>query len=112
MKLYGVTLDFNDMKSCGLLPELCLDWDHRSEELSENEKLISYWEHNLQNLLKETKNVVVGNIENRSIIYSADKKAIDLIQKHFKEIELSTVLYEELIQCDYCIKHDYLKVNK
>ena len=40
MELYGVTLDFDDMRSCGLLPDLCADWDHRSEELTENEKLL------------------------------------------------------------------------
>lgn len=109
MKLYGVSLDFNDMRSCGILPDMCVDWDHRSEELSENEKLLSYWDEHLKSLLDETKNVVVGNIENKSLVFSADEKAIDLIKKHFPEIKITTAEYEEIIQCDYCIKHDYLK---
>lgn len=109
MKMYGVALDFNDMKSCGLLPDLCIDWDHRSEELSENEKLLSYWDKHLEELLGETKDVVVGNMEHKSVVYSADDKAIDLIKKHFKEIDISSAEYDDIIQCDYCIKHDYLK---
>lgn len=109
MKLYGITLDFDDMRSCGLLPDLCLDWDHRSEELTENEKLLSYWDDNIKTLLSKTKNVVVGNIENKSIVYSADKEAIDIIRNIFKEMELSTIHYDEIRQCDHCIKHDYLK---
>ncbi len=109
MKLYGITLDFNDMKSCGLLPDMCLDWDHRSEELSENEKLISYWDNRLKALLNETKNVVVINDENISMVYSADKEAIDLIKKHFKEIELNSVEYEKMHRCDFCIEHDYIQ---
>ncbi len=109
MKLYGVTLDFDDVKSCGLLPDLCVDWDHRSEELTENEKLLSYWEENIQKLLEKTNNVVVGNIENKSIAYSADDKAIQIIKKLFKEIKLSSIHYDEIQQCQNCIKHDYLK---
>lgn len=109
MKLYGITLDFDDMRSCGLLPDLCLDWDHRSEELTENEKLLSYWDDNIKTLLSKTKNVVVGNIENKSIVYSADKEAIDIIRNIFKEMELSTIHYDEIRQCDHCIQHDYLK---
>ena len=30
-------LDFDDMKTCALLPELCVNWDRGSEELSEVE---------------------------------------------------------------------------
>jgi len=109
MKLYGVTLDFDDMRSCGLLPELCLDWDHRSEELTENEKLLSYWDQNIKKLLKQTQNVVVGNIANKSIAYSADDEAIDVIKSLFKEIELTSIHYDEIDQCEHCITHDYLK---
>jgi len=109
MELYGVTLDFDDMRSCGLLPDMCLDWDHRSEELTENEKLLSYWDQNLKNLLDETQDVVVGNIENKSVVYSADEEAIYLIKKHFREIELSKANYEDITNCEFCITHDYLK---
>lgn len=109
MKLYGITLDFDDMKSCGLLPDLCLDWDHRSEELTENEKLLSYWDTNIQELLEKTDQVVLGNIGNKSVIYSADEKAVELIQKQFKEMQLSSINYDEIDQCENCIKIDYLK---
>lgn len=109
MKLYGITLDFNDMKSCGLLPDMCLDWDHRSEELSENQKLLSYWDKHLKDLLDETNKVVVINDEHKSMVYSKDKNAVDLIKKHFKEIELSAIDYENMNRCDYCVQHDYLQ---
>ena len=109
MKLYGITLDFNDMRSCGLLPDMCLDLDHRFDELSENEKLISYWENNLKELLEETKKLVIVNDENKSMVYSAETEAIDLIKKYFKEIELSIVDYENINRCDYCVQHDYLQ---
>lgn len=109
MKLYGVTLDFDDIKSCGLLPDLCLDWDHRSEELTENEKLLSYWDKNIQKLLGKTKKVVVGNIANKSVAYSADEEAIEIIKSIFKEIKISSVHYDEIRECQECIVHDYLK---
>ncbi|MCP4970435.1 MAG: hypothetical protein GY932_07580 [Arcobacter sp.] len=109
MILRGVTLDFDDIKSCGLLPDLCIDWDHGSEELSENEKLISYWDQNVKELLDKTQNVVIGNIANKSVVYSADEEAIDLIKETFKEIELSSVSYSDIIECKECIVHDYLK---
>ena len=108
MKLYGVSLDFDDIKSCGLLPDMCIDWDHGSEELTENEKLLSYWDNNVQEILKKTDKVVLGNIGTKSIIYSADKEAIELIKEQFKEIELSSVDYDEIEQCENCIKIDYL----
>ena len=85
--LYGVTLDFDDIKSCGLLPELCRDWDHRSEELSENEKLLSYWDKNIAELLLRTQKVVIGNIGEKSIVYSADEKAIEIIKEIFKKLK-------------------------
>jgi hypothetical protein len=109
MKLYGVTLDFDDIKSCGLLPDLCLDWDHGSEELTENEKLISYWDENVKKLLNKTQNVVVGNITNKSVAYSEDEEAIQIIKDIFKEIEISSIQYEEILKCQECIVHDYLK---
>lgn len=109
MELQGVTLDFNDAKSCGLLPDMCLDWDRRSEELTENPKLLSYWDKNLKKLLSKTKNVVVGNIENKSMVYSADKKAINLIKKFFKEMKINKIEYDKIEKCQYCIEVDYLK---
>jgi len=109
MELYGVTLDFDDMKSCGLLPDLCLDWDHRSEELTENEKLLSYWDKNVEELLEKTDKVVLGNIGNKSVVYSADEKAVELIKNQFKEMQLSSIKYDEIDQCENCIKVDYLK---
>lgn len=108
MELYGVTLDFDDMKSCGLLPDLCLDWDHRSEELTENEKLLSYWDKNVEELLEKTDKVVLGNIGNKSVVYSADEKAVELIKNQFKEMQLSSIKYDEIDQCENCIKVDYL----
>ena len=35
MELQGVTIDFDDRKTCGLLPDLCLQWDFRTDELDE-----------------------------------------------------------------------------
>ncbi|PLY05177.1 MAG: hypothetical protein C0625_14195 [Arcobacter sp.] len=108
MELYGVTLDFDDMRSCGLLPDLCADWDHRSEELTENEKLLSYWDNNIKELLKKTDKVILGNIGNKSVLYSADENTVQLIKEQFKEMELSKIMYEEIDQCENCIKVDYL----
>ena len=108
MKLYGVSLDFNDMRSCGLLPDMCIDWDHGSEELSENEKLLSYWDKNVQEVLNKTQKVVLGNIGTKSLIYSADKEAIEIIKEQFKEIQLTSLDYDEIDQCENCIKIDYL----
>lgn len=106
--LYGVTLDFDDIKSCGLLPELCRDWDHRSEELSENEKLLSYWDRNIAELLLRTQKVVIGNIGEKSIVYSADEKAIEIIKEIFKEIKISSLEYNDILDCERCLTHDYL----
>ena len=108
MKLYGISLDFDDMRSCGLLPDMCINWDHGSEELSENEKLLSYWDKNVQEILNKTNKVVLGNIGTKSVIYSGDKEAIELIKNQFKEIELSSLDYNEIDQCENCIKIDYL----
>ena len=109
MKLHGVVLDFDDIKTCGLLPTLCLDWDRRSEELTENEKLIAYWDKNVKELLKQTKKIVIGNIGNKSIAYSADERSISIIKEVFKEIEISSLEYEEITHCENCITHDYLE---
>lgn len=109
MKLQGITIDFNDIKSCGILPDMCVDFDQRSDELSENENLLAYWDNRLENLMKETKDLVIVNDENKSLVYSANEKAIDLIKKHFKELELSSIDYEEIHKCDFCVQHDYLK---
>ena len=109
MKLHGVTLDFDDVKSCGLLPDLCVDWDHRSEELTENEKLLSYWDTNMEKLLSQTKKVVTGNIGNKSIAYSADEDAIMIIKDLFKEMEVKSIDYADIIHCENCITNDYLE---
>ena len=109
MKVFGITLDFDDMKSCGLLPDLCLDWDHRSEELTENEKLLSYWDKNIEKLSEQTDKLILGNIGNKSVVYSADEEAIKLIKEQFKEMELSSIDYENIDHCENCITVDYLK---
>jgi len=109
MKLYGVRIDFDNIKSCGILPDMCLDFDHRSDELSENEKLLSYWNNHINDLLEETKNLVVINDESTSMVYSANNNAIELIKKHFKEMQLETIEYENINKCDYCVQHDYLQ---
>lgn len=108
MKLYGVSLDFDDMRSCGLLPDMCRDWDHGSEDLSENEKLLSYWDNNVKEVLEKTDKVVLGNIGTKSVLYSADEDAVELIKKQFKEMELSSLDYTEIEHCENCIKVDYL----
>lgn len=108
MKLQGVSLDFDDMRSCGLLPDLCADWDHGSEELSENQKLLSYWDNNVKEVLDKTDKVVLGNIGTKSVLYSADKDAIELIKKQFKEMEISSIDYDKIDHCENCIKVDYL----
>jgi hypothetical protein len=109
MKLYGVTLDFDDVKSCGMIPELCVGWDSKYEDLAENEKLLSYWTDNIEKLFSKTKNIIFGNIGSKSIVFSADKEAIALISEIFKEIELTSIEYENIIRCENCIKHDYLE---
>lgn len=112
MKVYGVTLDFDDIKSCGLLPDLCVDWDHRSEELTENEKLLSYWNNNIKILLSKTDRVVTGNIGNKSIAYSADENAILIIKDIFKEMEIESIEYSDIMRCENCITNDYLENKK
>jgi len=110
MKLYGVSLDFDDMRSCGLLPDLCVGWDHGSEDLTENQELLSYWDNNIREVLNKTDKIVLGNINTKSVVYTADEKAINIIKEQFKEIELSCVDYDDIEQCENCIKVDYLNL--
>lgn len=108
MELQGITIDFDDKKTCGLLPDLCLQWDTRYDELEDNEELINYWDNNLNRVLSQTKKVVCGNIGEKSIVYSADKDAIEIIAKEFKELKLQKINYEDIIHCENCITNDYL----
>lgn len=108
MELQGITIDFNDKRTCGLLPELCLAWDERYDELDDNQELINYWESNLKKVVDKTHNIVSGNIETKSMLYSADPVAISLIKETFKEIEIETIEYDSMIKCDHCMDYDYL----
>lgn len=109
MRLQGITIDFYDKKTCGLLPDLCLTWDIRYDELEDNEELIKYWEESLNRVLSKTDKVVSGNVEGKSILYSADEEAIKIIKEEFSELELQTIEYEDIIRCEHCITHDYLE---
>ena len=60
MELQGITIDFDDKKTCGLLPELCLNWDEKYEELEDNEDLLQYWETNFKKITGETQNIIAG----------------------------------------------------
>ncbi len=111
MELYGITIDFNDKHTCGLLPELCLEWDERYDELDDNQELIDYWESNLKKVTDKTHNVVCGNIETKSILYSADPFAIDLIKENFKELRIDSIDYSKMVKCDHCLDYDYLDIN-
>lgn len=108
MKLQGVTIDFDDRKTCGLLPDLCLRWDFRTDELEDNEELVNYWEKNLEKVLAVSTNVVAGNMGTKSILYSADEKAIAAIQANYPELQLHTIEYDDIIKCENCLHHDYL----
>ncbi|NVJ54240.1 MAG: hypothetical protein HWD90_11120 [Campylobacteraceae bacterium] len=108
MKLQGITIDFYDKRTCGLLPDLCVQWDIRYDELEDNDELISYWENSLENVLSKTDKVVSGTVDGKSILYSADKDAIKIIQDEFKELELETIDYDDIMKCENCIKHDYI----
>lgn len=111
MKLQGITIDFNDRKTCGLLPELCLNWDEKYEELEDNQDLMHYWESNLKKITDKTNKIISGNIESKSIVYSADPEAIALIKEAFKEINLKTINYSDIMKCDHCLTCDYLDEN-
>jgi len=110
MELTGITLDFFDKKTCGLLPDLCFQWDIRYDELSDNEELLEYWQKHVDNIFKQTKNVVYVNNDNgRSLLYSADKDAIEIISKEFKDLKLQKITYAEIISAEKSgIFHDYL----
>ncbi|RXK07246.1 hypothetical protein [Halarcobacter bivalviorum] len=109
MKLQGITIDFYDKRTCGLLPDLCTQWDIRYDELEDNEELLKYWEESLKKVLAKTDKVVSGNVEGKSILYSADEEAIKIIKEEFSELELQTIEYEDIIRCEHCITHDYLE---
>ncbi len=111
MKLQGITIDFDDRKTCGLLPELCLNWDEKYEALEDNVDLINYWETNFKKIADKTDKIVAGNIEAKSIVYSADEEVISLIKETFKEINLKTIEYDDIMRCDHCLTHDYLDEN-
>ncbi|XOB63546.1 hypothetical protein ACMC56_06965 [Campylobacterota bacterium DY0563] len=109
MELQGITIDFYDKRTCGLLPDLCLNWDIRYDELEDNDELLKYWEESLNRVLSKTKNVVSGNMDGKSILYSADDEAIKIIKEEFKELELNKINYEDIIKCENCLKNDYLE---
>jgi hypothetical protein len=111
MEMYGITIDFNDKHTCGLLPELCLDWDERYDELDDNQELINYWESNIKKVLDKTHKIVCGNDETKSMIYSADPYAIGLIKDAFSEIKINTIEYSSISKCDHCLDYDYLDEN-
>ena len=111
MQLEGITIDFNDKKTCGLLPELCLEWDERYDELDDNQELINYWKTNLKKVLTKTDKLVSGSIGTKSILYSADEEAIHLIKEAFKEITPKKIDYKNIIKCDHCLDYDYLDEN-
>lgn len=108
MQLKGVSIDFNDRKTCGLLPDLCLKWDEKYDELEDNEELLKYWENNLNTITAQTHNIVSGNVGSKSIVFSHDEKAIALIKEVFKELALETIEYDDIIKCEHCLEYDYL----
>ncbi|ADG94502.1 hypothetical protein Arnit_2854 [Arcobacter nitrofigilis DSM 7299] len=109
MELWGITLDFFDKKTCALLPDLCLQWDIKYDELGDNKELLEYWEKHINNILEQTKDIVyVNNNEGRSLIYSANNEAIEIISKEFKDLKLQKVMYEDIISCETCVEHNYL----
>lgn len=108
MELQGVTIDFDDRKTCGLLPDLCLDWDLRADELADDTELVAYWENNLKKVLDKSSLVVAGNMGTKSILFSADDATIKLIEENFKELKLQTIDYDNILKCENCLHHDYL----
>lgn len=111
MQLEGVTIDFSDKRTCGLLPDLCLQWDLRHDELDDNTELVEYWENNLKKVLEKSDKIVSGNLGAKSILYSADSSTINVIKDVFKELKLKTIDYENVIKCEHCLHHDYLNEN-
>jgi len=109
MELLGITFDFYDKKTCGMLPDLCLELDERYDELEDNEKLLSYWERGVENILSQTNKVIHGTIDGKSIIYSADKEAIEIISNEFADLELQAIHYKELTDYEEeCFTNNYL----
>jgi hypothetical protein len=111
MTLHGVTMDFDDIRTCGLVPESCTDWDRGSEELNENHAFDLYWNKNIQELLSKTQKVVLGSDGNKSLVYTGDAEALIYIKEIFKEININTIEYEDINQCERCISLDYLKLG-
>jgi len=112
MTLHGITMDFDDIRTCGLIPDSCTNWDHGSEDLNENEAFDLYWNKNIQELLAKTQKVVVGNDGNKSLVYTADEEALSYIKEIFKEIKVTTIEYEDINQCERCVTLDYIKLSK
>ncbi|AXH09450.1 hypothetical protein CP960_10450 [Malaciobacter halophilus] len=111
MKLRGITIDFDDRRTCGLLPDLCLEWDEKYDELEDNQKLIDYWENNIKKVVSKTKNIVSGNIGSKAIVYSANEEAIAIIKDIFSDLSLSEIEYEDITKCERCLQYDYLDEN-
>jgi len=111
MTLHGITMNFDDIRTCGMIPDACANWDHGSEELSENEAFDLYWNQNIQKLLAKTQKVVIGSDGNKSLVYTADKEALSYIKEIFKEMIIDSIEYENINQCDRCITLDYLKLK-
>lgn len=111
MKLQGVSIDFDDVRTCGLLPDLCLRWDFRTDDMEDNTELVRYWEENLKKIVSLSSSVVAGNLGTKSIIYSADERTIGLIKDVFKELTLHEIEYEDILKCENCLHHDYLDKN-
>lgn len=108
MQLQGVEIDFGDRKTCGLLPQLCLQWDEKSDELEDNVELQAYWNENLNKVLQVSKEIVSGNMGTKSIVYSANEKAIAAIKEAFSDLTLHTISYDDIIKCERCLEYDYL----
>lgn len=109
MELKGISLDFADKKTCGLLPHLCLEWDEKYDQLEDNQKLIDYWDKNIKKVLSQTTKIVNGNIGSTAIIYSADKDAIKIIKNVFNNLELSSLKYDDIIKFERWLLNNYLK---
>jgi len=111
MLLHGVIMDFDDIRTCGLVPDACINWDQGSEELTENEAFDLYWNKNIQKLLSKTQKVVLGSEGNKSLVYTADEEALAYIKEIFHELNISSVEYKDINQCERCITLDYLKLK-
>lgn len=108
MNLKGIVLDYKDKKSCALLPDKCLAWDEKSEELQENEELIKYFEKNLDKVFSQTNKIIGGSIEGRGIVCSDDEEAIEIINNTFKELDLQNISSNEISKYNTSLKYNYL----